>query len=131
MADDLYKTDLSFKSDMQVKPSGDLDLISGLDNVKESLFRRLITSEGSILHRPGYGVGIKNWQGALNSLQNQRELALAIKEQFEQDPRVEKLLGVSITSSDAQPDLVKVLIRVQIVGYGEQQFSYIPFGDTV
>lgn len=128
---DIYKTDLAFKNDMSVTQTGDLELISGLDNVKESLFRRLLTVQGSIIHRPGYGVGIKRYQGALNSLQNQRELALLIKEQFEQDPRVEKLLGVSITSSDARPDIVKVLIRVQIVGYGEQQFSFIPFGDTV
>ncbi len=75
---EFLKTDIAHKGDFVETPSGDLDVISGLDNVKEALFRRLITTPGSIIHRPGYGVGLKNWQNALNTLENQRKLAVKI-----------------------------------------------------
>lgn len=128
--DEFLKTDLAFKKDLVPTASGDLDVISGMENVKEALFRRLITTPGTLIHRPEYGVNVKQFQGALNSLENQRRLAMAIQEQFEQDERVEKVLGVSIDSKNRTPDLVIVNVRVKIVGYGETSFGFVPFGDA-
>lgn len=128
--DEFLKTDLAFKKDLVPTASGDLDVISGMENVKEALFRRLITTPGTLIHRPEYGVNVKQFQGALNSLENQRKLAMSIQEQFEQDERVEKVLGVSIDSKNKTPDMVIVNVRVKIVGYGEASFGFVPFGDA-
>jgi hypothetical protein len=130
MADinEFYKTDIAFKSDFVKTAAGDLDIISGVENVKEALFRRLITVKGSLIHRPDYGVGIKLFQGSMNSLPKQRQITNLIQEQFIRDSRVDEVLGVSINYSDKEPQKVTIHVRVKLVGYGEQNLSFLPFG---
>lgn len=119
-AGDLYKTDFYF----DISPTGDIESVSGLNNLKEALFRRLITTPGTLVHRPTYGVGIKNFLNGINSLGKKRQLALRIQEQFVQDQRVNKILGVQISQDKANTDLVNVITRVDAVGIGEVTFSY-------
>lgn len=126
--DEILGTDIAHKSDYILTSTGDLDTLSGLENVKNALFHRLITSPGSLIHRPNYGVGIKDYQNAPNSIEIQRQLALRIQEQFEQDPRVEKVLGVSLNYEDLSPEFVEIIVRVRITGYDEVEAKFIPFG---
>lgn len=128
--DDFLKRDIAFKSDFIETASGDLDVISGLDNLKEALFRRLITTPGSIIHRPEYGCNLKSYQGSLSNLENQRRLAQTIKEQFESDDRVEQVTGVSFNVDDNKPDMIKVNVKVSVRGYGETGFNFVAFGDV-
>ena len=128
--EEIYGRDIAFKSDLVITPAGDIDTISGIDNVKEALFRRLITSKGSLVHRPDYGVGIKDFQNSPSTLFYQQQLAAKIKEQFELDPRVEKVVGVSIDFDDYSPQIVNIKVRVKLVGYGETAMNFIPFGDV-
>jgi len=99
--------------------TGDLDTIEGLDNMKQALLRRLITEKGAIIHRPDYGVGLKQFQNAPNRLDDRRQLALRINEQFLEDDRVQEVLGVQVNSEDLTPDQVTIVVRVLVVGYGE------------
>lgn len=128
--DDFLKKDIAFKSDFVETPSGDLEVISGLDNLKEALFRRLITTPGSVIHRPEYGVNLKAYQNSLSNLENQRRLAQTIKEQFELDSRVEEVSGVSFNVDDNKPDMIKVNVKVSVRGYGETGFTFVAFGDV-
>lgn len=129
--DEVLGTDLAHKADYVLSATGDLDTISGLENVKNALFHRLITSPGSLVHRPDYGVGIKDFQNSPNSIDTQRQLANRIQEQFEQDPRVQKVLGVSLNYGDSTPDQVEIMVRVQIAGYDEISAKFIPFGEGI
>jgi hypothetical protein len=128
---EVLKQDIAHKSDYLLAPNGDLDLISGLANIKEALFRRLITTPGSLAHRPTYGVGIKSFQNSLNSLENQRTLAARIKEQFELDSRVEAVSGVRVDYGDNTPEKLTIIVRVKIKGYDELEADFIPFGEGV
>lgn len=116
----IYKTDLSFG----VSPTGDLERISGIENVREELLRRLITSPGTLVHRPEYGVGVKDYLNGINRLGNKRQLAIKIQEQFTQDPRVASLLGVQISEDPSNTHMVSIIIRVELIGFGEQSFTY-------
>lgn len=129
-AEEIYGRDIAFKSDFVPTASGDLDTVEGLANVKEAILRRILTTPGGIVHRPDYGVGLKDFQGAINSISAQRELAARLQEQLPQDPRIERVLSLSVNSEDDRPELVKIVIRVQLVGYGEQTLTFVPFGDT-
>jgi hypothetical protein len=126
--EEVYKRDLAHKRDYVVTSSGDLDTVTGLENYRDSLFRRLITTPGSLIHRPNYGVGIKMFQNSLNSIPQQQRLASRIKDQFERDPRTRRVIGVGVQSSDTTPELVKLVIRVESVGYGDLTFIFQPFG---
>jgi phage baseplate assembly protein W len=129
-AEEIYGKDIAHKSDYIVTPTGDLDTIAGLENVKDALLRRLVTTPGSLIHRPNYGVGIKSYQNAPSSLAYQRELAGKIKEQFELDPRVDEVLGVAVDYDDLEPQKVLIKVRLNLVGYGETAMNFIPFGDV-
>lgn len=117
---DVYKTDLNF----EVTAKGDIDRISGLLNLKKALYHRLITTKGSLIGRPDYGVGIKNYLNAVNSQSTQRKLANAIQEEFEKDERVSKVLGVNIKKDISQPDVVSVSVRVLATVSGEELFNF-------
>lgn len=125
--DEFFLEDIHFDGDIRTAPNGDLALIRGLNNLKQALFHRLITVKGSLAHRPDYGVGIKRYQNQVATLAKQRELALEIKNQFEQDFRVDKLLSVSFK---AEPSgLFTVTYKVQVKGIGEITETSDPFGD--
>ncbi len=124
-------TDIAFKGDFIKTATGDIDIISGLENVKNALFHRLVTSPGTLIHRPDYGVGIKDFQGAPMTIDTQRQLALRIKEQFEQDTRVEAVSGVRVNVGDLTPDKLTIVVRVKIRGYDEETAEFTPFGGGV
>jgi phage baseplate assembly protein W len=131
MADieEIYLTDIKHEDDFERNSSGNLELISGLDNVKAALFRRLITSKGTIIHRPEYGVGIKDYQNAPATLDTKRKLALEIQEQFLRDVRVESVDGVTMETDDFSPEKTTIKVTVSLVGYGETEMEFQPFGE--
>jgi len=130
--EDTFLTDLAHETTEGFKRAadGDLDQVSGLENIKNSLLRRLQVTPGSLVHRPNYGVGIKDFLNGVNSIDNQRTLALRVKEQFEQDFRVVEVLGLRVSSEDTRPEKVVIFIRVKLVGYGDQDLQFIPFGEV-
>lgn len=122
----LFK-DLAMVGDLVRAPTGDIATIQGLANYKNALFHRLITTPGSLVHRPGYGVGILEWQNSLSSFANQQALAQKITDQFMQDPRTESVTGVSIVTNDSDPRQTVVAVRVVPKGYTEQAMKFTPF----
>ena len=119
--------DLFFNGDFGVTKTGDLQEIRGKANLNQALFHRLVTVLGALVHRPGYGVGVKLFQGAISSLENQRDLALRIQTQFEQEERVDSVTGVRFTPDEAQPDLFLVLVKYDAVAFGEIVDLFDPF----
>ncbi len=130
-AEEIYGLDLAFSNDYQVSASGDMQTISGQNNIREALIRRTVTQPGSLIHRPDYGVGIKDFLNALNSLDNQRELANRIKVQWEQDPRVVEVIGVRLLIEDDTPEKIEIGVRVNLVGLGEVSLRLIPLQERV
>ena len=121
MTDDLnLKTDLNFV----VTPGGDVDRITGLENLKKAILRRILTSPGSLAHQPNYGVGIKDFQNAKLTLAVKRKIGGRIDEQLRLDERISKVLGVSISQDPSITSMITISIRVEVDGYGEQTFTY-------
>lgn len=133
MADieETFLQDIAHKNDMAEAADGDLQAVSGLSNIKQALYNRLITYPGSLIHRPEYGVGIKDFQNAINNLANQRNLALRIEEQFKRDLRVQDVLNVRFSVDDNDPTRLNVYVKVVLAGLGEQDLQFVPFGDEV
>ena len=119
--------DLRFEGDLQVTKTGDLDTISGFDNLRQRLYHRLITVPGSLAHRPEYGVGVKEFQNEVGSLDKQRNLAFRIQDQFEQDPGLEKVRSIAIRQQDSEPGEFKVIVRYKPVGRNELDEEFDPF----
>lgn len=122
------KTDIAHIGDLKRTAGGDLQTISGLANLKGRLFHRLITVPGTLVHRPLYGVGIGRFQNAPISFAVQQQIANLIVEQFGEDPGVQSVSSVKITSEDNMPQRMKVAVFVVPVGYTETQMLFTPFG---
>jgi len=114
-----------------IEADGDLQSVSGLANIKEALLRRLVTSPGSLAHRPNYGVGIIRYHNSLSSVQQQRQMAVRIKEQFELDTRVEEVTVFKFEVDDNTPALTTISITLRIKGFEEQQLEFNPFREDV
>jgi hypothetical protein len=121
--------DLLHNDDLRSTAGGSLETISGLLNLKQALFHRLITTPGALVHRPDYGVGIKDYQNSVNSIDNKRKMATAIVEQFSRDSRINEVSGIRITNEDDDPSKVLVYVRVKAAGYDEITLEFKPFGE--
>lgn len=126
---DVLFTDLKHQDDFFRKgTTGDLDTMNGLENITQALFRRLVSSPGSLVHRPDYGVGAKNFQNAVARLETKREFALRIRDNFERDSRVLEVAGVRFETTDDAPEKTVVIVRITIVGFDEPNtFKFKPF----
>lgn len=127
--EETFLTDLAHISDLVKSPSGDLDILTGLNNLHQALYHRLITQPGSLIHRPNYGVGLKDYQNAVNSIDTQRRLAARIDEQFREDFRVQEVSGLRVETDKDNPDLVRIFVRIKAIGYDELELKFTPFGE--
>jgi phage baseplate assembly protein W len=128
---DALGTDLAFDDDFQISPSGDFDTISGIENVRRSIFRRIITVPGTLIHRPNYGCGLVAFQGAPVTLDIKRQIAHKIATNLPLDPRISKVTNVSVNAEDGTPDTLVVTVSVVIAVYGEVTFTFTPFTQVV
>jgi len=122
-----YLEDLYFSEDFEPSKNGDLLTITGKENLSQALFHRLITSKGSLVHRPDYGVGIKDFEGGISSLASQRELALRIKDNFEQEPRIKEVTGLKFNQDDVNPSQFTVIVKYEAIGYNNLEETFDPF----
>lgn len=130
--DELYARDVKHIKDFSRTATGNLELIDGRDNLKQHIYRRIMTEPGSIAHRPNYGVGLKSFQNAPLTLDVKRTLAQRIKDQLEQDVRISRVDGVRVENEDSSPELIKLIVRITPVGFTDAvELSFRPFGDQV
>jgi phage baseplate assembly protein W len=127
LADDFYLVDINFNNDIKPAPNGDFQLITGINNLRQALFNRLVTVKGSLSHRPLYGVGVQLYQNDVSTLAKQRQIALEIRNQFKQDFRVNDVTGVSF---EAMPDgQFTITYKVEANGLGTVTDTVNPFGE--
>lgn len=122
--------DIKHESDFENNGTGDLETVEGLDNIRAAILRRIMTTPGSVAYRPTYGVGILEYQGAPMTLQVQRSIALRLQDQLPLDPRIESVNSVEFIVSDDIPGLLRIIVNVKIKGYGDDQFTFTPFGEV-
>ena len=100
----------------------DFDTVDGRDNLAQAIVMRLLTPRGELaeLGHPEYGSRLNELLGTPNS-ETRRGLAkLFVLEALTQEPRIEKVLDVTVVPHperlNERRHLVDVLIRVQPVG---------------
>lgn len=118
------------KDFVKTATGGDLQTITGLDNVREAVLRRLITTPGSVVHRPQYGAGLQEFLNAPATIATKRAIAARIDDQLTRDPRIEEVLSVGIEGDSTAPDKFTISVRIKVVGYGETTMRFIPFGEV-
>lgn len=88
---------LSTNYDLQLSNSNDLVLIKGIDNAIQSILLKLVLEKQEILDHPSIGVGLNIGSKAPSLIEVQTEIIRALS----QDPRFERIDGLSITQENS------------------------------
>ncbi len=113
---DVSAPDETGQADYIVNAAGDWTSVTGLEALRQSLLRRLITAPGEWATKPDYGCGARQFVKARNSEAVRAELASRIKAQFAKDPRVHSVDLVTVAQLDDGSPGVKISIMVTPAG---------------
>lgn len=112
--------DVKIQGDYAKSATGDLQLIDGLQNLREAIYRRILTTPGEVIHRPGYGVGLRRYLNRPCTVTNQQELSNAIRLNIMNEQRIEKINTIQCLWVDEA-----VHVNVSVVAYGRSvEFDY-------
>lgn len=114
---DVSTVDETGRPDYVVTAAGDWALAKGLEALRQSLLRRLITAPGEWATLPSFGVGAIQYVKAKNTPAVRAELEHRIRSQFLRDDRVESVASITIeTLSDAQGPGLRIVVLVVAAG---------------
>lgn len=113
-----YGRDLEFPGDLVVLGDGDLALTRGLEGLRASFSRSIITSNGELFWRAGYGVGATEFLNRPHSGAIVSELQNRIRSSLVSHPAVEQLDGPTVRLG-ANGSLVEVETRVTVAGQSQ------------
>lgn len=107
-----FGTDIKFENDYDITSAGDYLLLSGLENLRAAVYRRLLTNPGEYKLVPDYGVGMKRWVKKPDTSANRAEMKTIIEQQLLRDPRIQEIVQIAIESLENQPGVkVGIVLR--------------------
>lgn len=112
--------DVKLQDDYVKAATGDLQFIDGLQNLKEAIYRRILTTPGEVIHRPNYGVGLRRYLNKPCTNSNQQELSNAIRLNIMNEQRIERINSIQCLWADES-----VHLSISVVAYGRSvEFDY-------
>lgn len=91
-------------------PTGDLHTVTGTGSLRMAYLRRMLVTRGRLLHRPEYGVGIRNFIEGPATDAAMAELGGDTRSNLIRDRRIE---SVEVTTR-IDPDLGQVEVGVRV-----------------
>ena len=76
--------------------SGDQATVSGIANLKQALYHRLLTGQGELPYHPDYGSNLHRLTGKTMTPSNRTAITNEVRQCILQDPRVEKVISVDL-----------------------------------
>ncbi len=121
VVDDALGRDVALPEDpedpLRITATGDLAVVSGRENVRAALRRRVVVAAGELLHRPEYGAGVPLYVERSSAPVWRSRLANAVRRNLLRDPRVaEARARVTAGLPDApdRADVVTVDLAVRL-----------------
>lgn len=126
--EELLGTDLFEKEfDSVWDTNDDYALVSGLANLKQAVYHRLITNPGELFAHPNYGCGLEEYVGAPINVQMKGDIARRIKEQLAQEQRIAKVTDIRITTGTVNVPVGTLRIDIGFIpigGNAEQRLDF-------
>jgi hypothetical protein len=106
----------------------DLVELGAVDNATQAVIHRIKTVQGELapLGHADYGSRHHSLIGQPNSLKNQNLVKLYILQALALEPRIEKILSVTVVE-DPQPDVVTISISLSFIGAPTPTDLVVPF----
>ena len=106
--------DFTYFRDFRVSRDGKVNSITSRENVRSALENRFSVSRGQIPFIPLYGTLLKNYQNEVLDRELEARLLSEVTEQFNRDPRVQRLRSVTLKSQS--DGLIVLEVEIIIVG---------------
>lgn len=92
----------------------DLETLDGTDNLTQALLLRFLTHAGelTVLGHPDYGSRLSELIGELNNQSNRNLAKLFVLQALASEPRVQKVLSVTVTQNIAQRDRMDISVSL-------------------
>lgn len=108
-------------------PGPGFSWVAGEDAVAQALRALLFTEPGERIGRPTYGVGLRRFLFAPNSVATRSQIRQAVADAILRDePRV-TLDGVDVVPDDREPTLLRIRIRYRLATNPSPQNLVFPF----
>lgn len=91
-------------------PSGDLQTVTGIDEVRQSIYREIPAVRGSIPYRPNWGGGLNGIVMQSRTRENLDRAATTIRSTLIANPRITRVNEVSVIVDN--DDVTVVIVRV-------------------
>ncbi len=89
--------------------------VAGEAAVEQSIRAILLTEPGERLARPTYGVGLRRFLFAPNSLELRTQIRQAVTDALERDEARIRLESVTVSSDAREPTVLRIAIRYAIL----------------
>ena len=112
-----YGTDIAWvDADLPVGTGGDYLTMTGEENLRQAIFRRLLTKPGAFRARPGYGAGVGTWVKKPRNRSTINELEQRIREQLALEPRIAEVVELAVDWDANTPTVVHLRLAVLALG---------------
>jgi phage baseplate assembly protein W len=118
-------------ADLYVNRRGDVDIVSGRENLGQAIIHRLLTRQGELedLGYPEYGSNLHELIGRPNNQATRNLVKLYVNECLSQEIRIEKVESIDVMPHSSDSDTV--IIEIAIVPIGSETPLGISFPYTL
>jgi phage baseplate assembly protein W len=115
---DLRLLDTELGADLKVSPSGDLELVDEELNLGQAIVHRMRTRPGELLDigHSTYGSRLYDLVGEPNNEATRDRVKAVVRETLEREPRVKKIVKITVSVSSERTDAVEVDISLIATG---------------
>jgi len=105
-------------ADLTVSPSGDLEVVDDEFNLGQAIVHRMMTRPGELLDigHSSYGSKLYDLIGEPNTETTREKVRAVVIEALEREPRVKKIVKVSVTQRVDRTDAVDVDVSIIATG---------------
>jgi len=100
--------------DVSLTPTGDLDTVSGFQNLSQAIILRLLVGRGELeeLGHPEYGSKLHELFGQPNTERTREEVKRIVIECLNQEPRIKEILNVNPRPVPNNPSCLEIELTV-------------------
>jgi phage baseplate assembly protein W len=101
--------------------------VAGADAVEQSIRAILLTEPGERIARPDFGVGLRRFLFAPNSLELRTRIRAAVTEALSRDEARIRVDGVAVNTDPREATVLRIAIRYEIRGEPGARNLVFPF----
>ena len=107
----------------------DLKTLTGVESFQQALLLRFLTRSGelSLLGHPNYGSRLHELIGELNTETNRNRAKLFVLQSIANEPRVEKVLTISVTQNISDPNRIDIDMTLKALTFDTPLNLVFPF----